>query len=264
VRPAKVGHAGTLDPLATGVLVVCVGNSTRLIEYVQRMPKRYRGTFLLDRSSPTEDVEGEVEVLDAANASSLTHEQIATAARRFVGQIEQRPPAYSAKKVAGRRAYKLAREGRAVELKPQPVTVHRLDVLRWEYPQLELDIQCGSGTYVRSLGRDLAQSLGTSAVMSVLRRTAIGAFTVDGALDGETLTAENLADHLLPPLRAVATLPRVTLSRDQVAGIRNGKWLALPDIPANAKELAAVDATGHLIAVLVPRRGGRWGAAKNV
>jgi len=264
VRPAKVGHAGTLDPLATGVLVICVGNSTRLIEYVQRLPKRYRGTFLLDRSSPTEDIEGEVQVLDETNASSLTHKQIATAADRFVGPIEQRPPAFSAKKVAGRRAYKLAREGRAVELEPRPVTVYRLDVLRWDYPELEVDLECSSGTYVRSLGRDLAESLGTAAVMSALRRTAIGEFSDDEAINAETLNAENLAEHVLPPLRAVASLPRVTLPDEHVAAIRNGKWLSLPDTSPDAVELAAIDTTGQLIAVLIPRPGNRWGAAKNL
>src|SRR3569623_809810 len=119
VRPAKTGHAGTLDPLASGVLIVCVGAATRLIEYVQRMPKRYTGTFLLGRSSPTEDIEGEVSELAGAPQPSLG--EIIAAAGRLTGEIMQRPPAYSALKVAGRRAYDLARAGHEVDLQPRPI-----------------------------------------------------------------------------------------------------------------------------------------------
>ena len=165
-RPAKAGHAGTLDPLADGVLVVCVGSATRLIEYVQRMPKRYVGTFLLGRQSPTEDIEGEVTELP--DAPVPTREQIEAAARRFVGRIEQRPPAFSALKIRGRPAYKLARQGKPVELAPRPVEIYRIEVKKYRYPELVLEIDCGGGTYVRSLGRDLAESLGTAAVMSAL------------------------------------------------------------------------------------------------
>jgi len=126
VRPAKVGHAGTLDPLATGVLVVCTGAATRLIEYVQQMPKSYTGTFLLGRQSPTEDVDGEVTELDSPPVPSWP--EIEAAVRAFEGRIEQRPPAFSALKVGGRRAYDLARRGKSVELKSRPVTIHRISI----------------------------------------------------------------------------------------------------------------------------------------
>ena len=174
VRPVKVGHAGTLDPLATGVLVICLGSATRLIEYVQRMPKHYRGTFLLGRKSDTEDIEGEIEVLDAAPQPSI--DEIHAALPQFVGTIRQRPPAYSALKVGGKRAYQLARAGQEVQLAARPIEVYSLSLQHYEYPEIVLDIQCGSGTYVRSLGRDLADGLGTGAVMSALERTAIGDF----------------------------------------------------------------------------------------
>src|ERR1051325_1327760 len=146
VKPHKAGHAGTLDPLASGVLVVCVGQATRLIEYVQRMPKRYRATFLLGRSSPTEDIEGDVSELPGAPQPSL--DQIEQAARGMLGQLAQRPPAFSAVKVDGRRSYDLARAGRAVELAPRTIEVHAIALVGYSYPQLELDIRCGSGTYV--------------------------------------------------------------------------------------------------------------------
>ena len=167
VKPLKAGHAGTLDPLASGVLVVCVGQATRLIEYVQRMPKRYRATFLLGRSSPTEDVEGEVSEL--AGAPEPSRAQIEQAAQGMLGQLAQRPPAFSAIKVAGRRSYDLARAGQAVELEPRTITVYGIDLIAYRYPELELDIRCGSGTYVRTLGRELAERLGSCAVMSLER-----------------------------------------------------------------------------------------------
>src|SRR5262245_44228837 len=147
VRPAKAGHAGTLDPLATGVLIVCVGQATRLIDYVHRMRKRYTGTFLLGRESQTEDVEGDV--VELVNPPVPTRPEIERAAREFLGTIQQRPPAYSALKVAGQRAYDLARAGKEVQLDARPVEIFRIEVQRYDYPALVLEIECGSGTYVR-------------------------------------------------------------------------------------------------------------------
>jgi tRNA pseudouridine55 synthase len=219
-RPARAGHAGTLDPLATGVLVVAIGAATRLIGYVQRMPKRYLGTFLLGRQSPTEDIEGDVTELP--HAPVPTREQVVAAAGRFVGRIDQRPPAFSALKIAGRRAYKLARQGQQVELAARPVEIHGIEVMAYEYPELVLDVACGSGTYIRSLGRDLAESLGTAAVMSGLVRTSIGGFRIEDTVDPRMLKPNNWLDWLQPPLRAVAYLPRVQLSADEVVRIGNG------------------------------------------
>src|SRR3569833_783923 len=164
VKPAKAGHAGTLDPLASGVLVVAVGSATRLIEYVQQMPQRYRGTFLLGHTSASEDVEGEITVHPDAPQPTLAELQAAGA--KYLGETLQRPPAFSALKVNGKRAYELARKGKIVELEPRPITVTRLDVLTYSYPELVIDIECSGRRYLRSLGRDLAESVGTTAVMS--------------------------------------------------------------------------------------------------
>ena len=277
VYPAKTGHAGTLDPLATGVLAICVGSATRLISYVQRQPKRYRATFLLGRASPTEDVEGEVTELDHPPVPTL--EQVTAAAGALVGRIEQRPPAYSALKVGGRRAYALARKGQPVELKPRTVTVYRVEVLAYEYPELRLAIECGGGTYVRSLGRDLAESLGTSAVMSELLRTSIGEFRIEEAIDPGQLTSQNWTDHLLPPLAAVGRLPRVELSPDEIAKIRNGCAIPVKGqkggtasqltgartvLGTGAGPFAGVDAAGRLVAVLTPRGRGLLGPLRNL
>lgn len=261
VRPAKVGHAGTLDPLAEGVLVVCVGPATRLIEYVQRMPKRYTGTFLLGRTSPTEDVEGEVTLLDNPPRPALA--DIVEAARRLTGEILQRPPAFSALKVDGRRAYELARAGRDVELEPRPVVVHRLDVVHYEYPDLTLDIECGSGTYVRSLGRDLASSLGTAAVMSALVRTAVGDFLLDDSCTPERLEQEPPWAWLLPTLRALGGLPQITLPDADVARVERGQFIA-PPVEASADELAALTADGRLVGVLRRRADGQLGPVVNL
>ncbi len=271
VRPAKVGHAGTLDPLATGVLVVCVGAATRLIEYVQKMPKSYTGTFLLGRSSTTEDIEGEVTELPCAPVP--THEKIVAAAERLVGRIEQRPPVFSAIKVAGRRAYKLARRGEPVELKPRQVVVHSIEVVSYDYPELVLEMQCGSGTYIRSLGRDLAESVGTAAAMSALVRTAIGRFRLADAVDPGQLTHAGIRELLQPPLTAVESLPRVVLSDSKVVEIGHGRTILKEKGEMEGKrerkekgeigEFAAVDTAGRLVAILAPRGEDRLGPVRN-
>lgn len=258
-RPDKAGHAGTLDPLATGVLIVCVGQATRLIEYVQRMPKRYRATFLLGRSSPSDDVETQVSPLDDAPRPS--REQIAAALPRFVGPIMQRPPAYSAVHIAGQRAYALARQGKSVDLPPREVTIHNLRIERYEYPELVLEIECGSGTYVRSLGRDLAESLGTAAVMSALVRTAIGDFHVDAAIELDALTTDNLLAALAPARRAVTMLTTIELAADEVERIVRGQTIRRPVASADG-QWAALAPGGELLAILRRREDGSLGPAR--
>ena len=251
-KKVKVGHAGTLDPLANGVLVVCLGPATRLIDKVQEMPKRYRGTFLLGRTSDTEDIEGIVSELPESPIPLRS--AIEEAAASMIGTIQQRPPAFSALKVAGRRAYKLARRGEQPELKPRPVTIHTLEVIDYEYPRLTLDIRCGSGTYVRSLGRDLAERLGSGAVMSELTRTEIGDFHLTKACELDDLTAASLPGLMQSPLGAVPDWPVVELTADMIQQISNGRNLPLSPPWEEANELAAVDGQGTLVALLV-RRG---------
>lgn len=261
VRPAKTGHAGTLDPLASGVLVVCIGAATRLIEYVQAMPKCYSGTFLLGRESDTEDIEGEVRLLTEAKKPDQA--ELGAAAALLVGQIEQRPPAYSALKVQGRRAYDLARAGQHVDLAPRPVTIYRLDIKHYAYPELTLDVECGSGTYIRSLGRDLAQRVGTSAVMSSLTRTAIGPFRLADAWLPEQLTLDNLPDWLQPPLAAVPFLDRITLSAAELDRVRHGQRIERA-APRLAGEVAAIDEKGDLRAILAADADGSLRPLRNL
>ena len=183
------------------------GSATRLVEYVQRMPKSYVGTFILGRQSTTEDIEGEI--VELADPPVPVLEEIQDAAKKLEGNILQRPPAFSALKINGRRAYKMARKGEAVKLQARPVSIYRIAVRSYEYPQMVLEVDCGSGTYIRSLGRDLAESLRTAAVMSALVRTAIGKFDVKESLDPGKLTKENICSHILPMIHAFDYLPLV-------------------------------------------------------
>jgi tRNA pseudouridine55 synthase len=247
VRPHRAGHAGTLDPLATGVLVVGVGRATRLVEFVQELPKHYVGQFLLGRSSETDDTEAEVTEL--ARAPIPTRESVDAALSQFRGHVWQRPPAYSALKVRGQRAYALARRGESVSLQPRPVRVDHLTVLEYAYPVLTLEVTCGAGTYIRALGRDVAEALGTCAVMSGLQRRAIGPFTLETACRLEQLTPETLSDWLLPPLAAVAHLPRMELAPEQMRALSYGQSVA-GSLPEGEQHAAAVH-DGQLVAVLI-------------
>src|SRR5262245_38371438 len=249
LRPLKVGHAGTLDPLATGVLIVAIGPATRLIEYIQRLPKTYQGTFLLGRTSDTEDIEGSV--VELPSPPIPTQAQIEAAIPRFIGQIDQRPPAYSALKIAGRRAYKMARRGDAVDLAPRPVEVYDLQIIRYDYPELELLVRCGSGTYIRSLGRDLAAAVGTGAVMSVLRRLAVGPFEVKDALATDKLDILATRSHLLAPTLAVEQLPRITLDNHELSYIAQGRSIT-DRWGTTETEIAAMNSLGELAAILIP------------
>jgi tRNA pseudouridine55 synthase len=254
IKPVKVGHAGTLDPIATGVLVLCLGPATRLIEHVQRMEKRYVGAFLLGRRSPSDDVEIEPELLPHAPEPTLA--EIQAALPSFTGELQQVPPAYSAIKIAGQKAYDLARAGKSPEMQPRPVKIHAIEVVRYEYPELVLDIRCGSGTYIRALGRDLAESLGTAAVMSALERTAIGRFTILDALPDDQVTAESLAANLRPPLDALADAPQRLVTPEEESELRFGRPIAAGE--NQPPEAAAVNAGGELVALLRLKRGEYW------
>jgi tRNA pseudouridine55 synthase len=248
VRPGKAGHAGTLDPLATGVLVVCVGKATRLIELVQEQSKSYRAMFLLGRESDTDDMEGTI--TETAVEREITRDEIETHLPAFLGRIEQVPPAFSAVHVAGRRAYERARAGQTVELTARTVEVFRLEITRFAYPELELDIDCGSGTYIRSIGRDLGRALGCGALMSALVRTRVGPYRLEDAIQLDELSNETLDACLLHPTTAASGLPQRVADGDEIALIRAGRPIAVGDsIEAGGDSVAIVNPAGEFLAL---------------
>lgn len=241
-----VGHAGTLDPLARGVVLVCVGAATRLVDHLHELPKHYRATFALGRSSPSDDLETPVEI--EANAVRPEAGALAAAARSLEGEILQRPCDYSAVHVDGKRAYRLARKGRPVELAAKPVRIDRLAILAYDWPRLEVDVVCSSGTFVRAIGRDLAAALGTRAVMEALERTAIGPFRRAAAVDPDAVNPTSLVGLLQPALAAVPHLARLTVSRQDRDALALGRPITLP--PGAPEALAAVDEEGLLVGIL--------------
>lgn len=252
VRPVKVGHAGTLDPLATGVLIVLVGNATRLTDYAHLHDKTYVGEFRLGQWSDTEDIEGNVVVEESPRIP--TRQELERLLPRFVGEISQRPPAYSALKVGGERAYDLARQGKAVELASRMIEVHSIKLLKFEYPDLQMEITCGSGTYIRSLGRDIAEAAGTCAVMTSLVRTRIGAWHLQNAKRLEEL--DNLTaikESLLPAKEVVSLLESLVATPDEIIALSHGKKISrsfeMPLICGT--ELVVLTEAGELAAVVV-------------
>lgn len=241
----SVGHAGTLDPLATGVLVVCVGHATKLVDFIHQLPKAYAAMFLLGRSSPSDDLETEVTEEDRPVRPSRA--DLEAILPGFRGDILQRPCDYSAVHVGGRRAYSLAREGRAVVLAAKPVRIDRLRIIGYDWPRLEIEVACSSGTFIRALGRDIALALGTSAVMASLVRTQIGPFAIATSLPLDGATPETMRTELSPPRAAVAHLPTHTLAGAGLARAVRGDLLDL----GNAVEtIAAVDEAGDLVGIL--------------
>ena len=228
----RVGHAGTLDPLATGVLLLALGRATRLIEYLVGHDKVYETTVRLGQTTATYDAEGDV--LEERPFTHLTLPKIEAALEPFRGDILQQPPIYSAIKKDGQPLYKLARQGKTdVERPYRPVTIHELTLLNWEPPYLLLRIHCSSGTYIRSLGHDLGETLGCGGHLSELRRLSVGDFGIETAVPLDDLTQDNIADYLLPPDTAVRHLPRLDLPETAAADILQGK-----PIPQTGESLA--------------------------
>jgi tRNA pseudouridine55 synthase len=230
-RGTRMGHTGTLDPLATGVLVLCVGAATRLTELVQQMDKTYRTRLLLGARSDTDDADGQITAL--AGVSPPGPGEVEEALRAFMGEVEQVPPAYSAAKVTGRRAYDLARRGEDVSLGPRRVRIYAIDLLAYAWPRLELEVRCGKGTYIRSLARDLGERLGCGALVQMLRRTRVGPFEAASGLDLDADAATARA-RLLPVAAAVTGMPRVSVTAAQASRLRQGQGVPLHQLPPSA------------------------------
>jgi tRNA pseudouridine55 synthase len=247
---SKVGHAGTLDPLASGILIVCVGPATRLVENLQQLPKSYRTVIRLGARSDTLDADGRIAVEPDARVPLLSDlERILPS---LCGEVVQQPPAFSALKIRGQRAYDLARAGRTPDLAPRLVRIDSIALLSYDWPRLELAIDCGSGTYIRSIARDLGEMLGCGAYVEALVRTRTGPFDLEQAVDPEVLSTESMTRYLRPALDAVADLPRLVLSVSQVEAVAQGRRLSTRDLgapPVATGLFALLDSEGALIAL---------------
>lgn len=245
----RAGHTGTLDPRASGVLVVLIGPAVRLSEYVSASDKRYQAVIRLGEATDTYDSEGRVV---STSPVEITEEQFVQALQQFVGEIEQVPPPYSAVKVQGRKAYEIAREGEEVDLQPRKIKVYSLELLEWAPPEAVIDIHCSSGTYIRSLANDLGRVLGCGAHLVGLRRTRSGRFTLRDAVPLRKLR-EAFADgtwyqYLIPAAEALADWPAIELDHEQVDLVRHGH--RIPGQPGIGKLVRGINEQGELVALL--------------
>nr|WP_241262844.1 tRNA pseudouridine(55) synthase TruB [Parahaliea mediterranea] len=253
---AKAGHTGSLDPLATGVLPLCFGEATKFSQYLLDADKAYRSTFVLGVATATGDAEGEI--LSEADASAIDEARVRAALESFRGEIEQVPSMYSAIKQDGQPLYKLAREGREVERKARRVTVHSLELTAFrpgERAEVDIELACSKGTYVRSIAEDLGAALGCGAHVSALRRTKAGPFTLADSVSMETLESlkqnDQLAemDRLLMPADiAVEGMPLVRLTESAGFYIRQGQPVLVPNAPCNGMVRVALE-SGEFLGV---------------
>lgn len=185
IKKLKVGHAGTLDPLATGVMIICTGKKTKLIESFQYQTKEYIATIKLGETTPSFDLETEVD--KTFPTEHITRNLVEETLGKFIGEIQQVPPAYSACKVEGKRAYELAREGQEVELKPKLLVIDEIELLSYDMPEIKIRVVCSKGTYIRALARDIGEALNTGGHLTALQRTRIGEVTLQECVDGEKI-----------------------------------------------------------------------------
>ena len=258
----RVGHGGTLDPFASGVLPVFIGSATRMVEYHLRDAKAYRAVACFGARSTTDDIDGE---LTPGEGPAPTRDSVVEALPAFTGHIIQRPPSYSAVKVAGRRAYELARRGERPELHDREVEIHELRLTGWddadpERPCATLEVSCSAGTYVRALARDLGERLGCGGYLGALERTASGPFRIQDAIALDDLrrllVAGSLAGHLLPPDTGLDAYPEVMLLPDELAAIARGQVVRLrgEDVEPGPDGLVRIVAAGRGVVAMAHLR----------
>jgi tRNA pseudouridine55 synthase len=247
----RVGHAGTLDPMATGVLPVCVGEATKLVPFLHDGDKVYEAEAHLGVSTDTQDADGKI--VAERDASAVTRDAVERALAGFVGTIQQRPPMHSALRVNGRRLYELAREGQEVERQARPVEVHSITLDAFAAPRIRFTVRCGKGTYIRTLAHDLGEALGVGAHLTGLRRTRVGRFVLADAVGLDQLASA----RLVPLAEALAELPSLPLDDGQARAVRDGKLAAIAQLtgpPSGRARLLRPD--GTLLAV-AESTGGR-------
>ena len=248
----RIGHTGTLDPRATGLLIMCIGQATRLSQFFSDLDKTYEGAMRLGVETKSHDMDGVV-VADHPVPESLTRDDVQAVCGQFVGDIEQIPPMVSAIKVGGKRLYKIAREGGEVERKPRPVTIHRFDITTWEPPEAGIHVACTSGAYVRTLCHDVGQQLGCGAALSQLRRTHVGNYALENATPLEMLKDVEAVQAQLVPMGDALDLPEARADGTPLAIIQSGGAISskalLSPCPVNSGWVQIKDAKGRLIAI---------------
>jgi tRNA pseudouridine55 synthase len=243
----RVGHTGTLDPFASGLLLLCVGRATRLAEYLSGLDKTYEAVARLGQSTDTMDLEGRI-VEERRGWEDLDRAEIERALLAFHGVVEQVPPSFSAKKVGGEAAYRRARRGEAVQLAPVSVAIHALELTSLELPLVGLRVTCSTGTYVRALANDIGELLGVGAHLVRLRRTAIGSFCVDAALAIDQIEDRKaVADAAIAPLRTLVHLPTLVVNDDEAGRLVRGQAVRIDD--ESPRGLVAVSHGGSLLAI---------------
>ena len=248
----RAGHTGTLDPRASGVLVILVGPSVRLSEYVSASDKRYQAIIRLGSSTDTYDADGAFTKTD--QPVNVTIEEFEKVLKSFEGEIEQTPPQYSAVKVGGRKAYEMARKGEEVELEPRIIQVHHLEVLEWALPEVVIDVHCSSGTYVRSLANDLGEILGCGAYLVGLRRTKSGRFSLRDAVPlrklQEAFRDGSWYQYLIPAAEALGDWPAIELDPDEVQQVRHGHRAKAAEGTELGSMVRGVSTQGELVALM--------------
>ncbi len=248
----RAGHTGTLDPRASGVLVILIGPAVRLSEFVSASDKRYQAILRLGSTTDTYDAEGRFTRQSSAPVN-VSEEKFEEALKQFVGEIEQTPPPFSAVKMHGRKAYEMVRQGEEVDLAPRKIQVYHLEVLEWAPPEVVIDVHCSSGTYVRSLANDMGTVLGCGAYLIGLRRTKSGRFSLRDAIPlrklQDAFLAGNWYQYLIPAAEALADWPAVELNPDDVEEVKHGHRVKAA---ADAKPglVRGVSMAGELIAIM--------------
>ncbi|GAA5531123.1 tRNA pseudouridine(55) synthase TruB [Herpetosiphon gulosus] len=253
-RQKRVGHGGTLDPMATGVLPIALGNATRLLEYLlEEERKAYTATLRLGITTDSDDAEGAV--IAEAPIPTLDPALIESVLSQFRGAIEQVPPQYAAIRVDGKRMYEYAREGKHIELPARPITIEQLDLLAWDAQQLTIAVDCSKGTYIRAIARDIGALLGCGAHLTALRRTRAGAFDLSNSISLAKLDQqpEAFAAALLPPQAALANWPLINLADAAVADVRMGRVV---QVDSQVERVGLLDQAGQLVAIAVLRETG--------
>lgn len=246
----KIGHIGTLDPAAEGVLVVAIGQATKLIEFMMDHDKKYRAIITLGKKSTTYDGEGEI-----SNVSNqkIVLKEIEKVVNSFVGEIRQVPPIFSALKIDGKRAYKRARAGEEIEMKERKVKIYSIDIINYKYPNLELEIYCGKGTYIRSIANDIGEKLKIGAYLSYLKRTAIDNFLIKNSHTFEDIEINGVVKYLLPIKRGVAHLYHINLTHQEYKILKNGGFVE-KKIPKDIAICAAIF-NNDLVGIIEKARG---------